>query len=53
MHPTQRAPHSSGLVAFSGDFWLKVGSGKMALSRPAHQRVTQAVRLLQVQEVML
>jgi hypothetical protein len=24
--------------------WLEVGSGKMAFSRPAHQRVTQAVR---------
>ena len=23
--------------------WLGVGSGKVALSRPAHQRVTQAV----------
>ena len=24
--------------------WLQVGSGKMAFSRPAHQRVTPAVR---------
>jgi hypothetical protein len=28
--------------------WLEVGSVKMALSRPTHQRVTQAVRRLYV-----
>jgi hypothetical protein len=27
-----------------GVFWLKLGSGKVALSRSAHQLVTQAVR---------
>jgi len=28
---------------FQAVFWLKVGSVKVALSRPAHQRVTPAV----------
>jgi hypothetical protein len=33
-----------GVAAFFWKFaWLEVGSGKMALSRPAHLRVTQAV----------
>jgi len=31
--------------------WLGVGSGKVALSRPAHQRVTQAVGRLNEYEV--
>jgi hypothetical protein len=31
----------------SGSFaWLEAGSGKMAFSRPAHQRVTHTVRWL-------
>jgi len=31
------------IVRVFGQFvWLGVGSGKMALSHPAHQRVTQA-----------
>jgi hypothetical protein len=35
-----------GLGAFFGQFaWLEVGPVKMALSRPTHQRVTQAVGL--------
>jgi len=28
--------------------WLEVGSGKMALSRPAHPRVTHTVRPLEI-----
>jgi hypothetical protein len=31
------------LRVFKQFAWLQVGSGKMALSRPTHQRVTQAV----------
>jgi len=38
VHPT------GGSLRVFGQFaWLEVGSGKMALSRPAHQPVTQAV----------
>jgi hypothetical protein len=28
--------------------WFGVGSGKAALSRPAHQRVTHTIRQLQI-----
>ena len=38
MHPT-----GGSLRVFRQFAWLGVGSGKKALSRPAHQRVTQAV----------
>ncbi len=31
--------------------WLGVGSGKMALSRPAHQRVTHTVSLFYAESV--
>ena len=30
--------------------WLEVGSVKVALSRPAHQRVTHTVRLKELEE---
>ena len=46
---TQHSVHPTGgsLRVFRQFSWLKVGSIKMALPRPAHQRVTQAVgRLL-------
>jgi hypothetical protein len=38
VHPTGGSLH-----VFRQFSWLEVGSGKLALSRPAHQRVTQAV----------
>ena len=39
VHPT------GGSLRVFGQFaWLEVGSGKAALSRPAHQRVTLTVR---------
>jgi hypothetical protein len=41
VHPT-----AGSLRVFREFVWLEVGSGKAALSRPAHQRVTQAVRRL-------
>ncbi len=57
--PTKRAPDpraSAGAIVvglplrgvrvFKQFVWLEVGSGKMALSRPAHQRVTQTVSLI-------
>ena len=34
------------LRVFKPVLWLRVGSGKMALSRPAYQRVRRAVGLL-------
>ena len=42
----QHSVHPTGgsLRVFRDFAWLEVGSGKMALSRPAHQRVTPAVR---------
>ena len=43
--PTQRAPDWWESARFQAFAWLEVGSGKMALSRPAHQRVTHTVRL--------
>jgi hypothetical protein len=41
----QQSVHPTGgsLRVFKQFAWLEVGSVKMALSRPAHQRVTQAV----------
>ena len=41
VHPTGRS-----LRVFRHFSWLGAGSGKVALSRPAHQRVTPAVRRL-------
>jgi hypothetical protein len=38
MHPT-----GGSLRVFEQFAWFEVGSGKMALSRPAHQRVTHTV----------
>jgi len=38
VHPT-----GGSLRVFSQFAWLEVGSVKVVLSRPAHQRVTQAV----------
>src|SRR5215207_5650966 len=42
----QHSVHPTGgsLRVFKQFVWLEVGSGKMVLSRPTHQRVTQAVR---------
>ncbi len=40
---TQRAPDGWESPRFQAVFWLEVGSVKMALSRPAHQRVTHTV----------
>jgi hypothetical protein len=41
----QHSVHPTGgsLRVFRQFVWLGVGSGKMALSRPAHQRVTHTV----------
>lgn len=41
----QHSVHPTGgsLRVFKQLVWLEVGSVKMALSRPAHQRVTQTV----------
>ena len=39
MHPT-----GGSLRVFRQFAWLEVGSGKMTLSRPTHQRVTPTVR---------
>ncbi|HKY53361.1 MAG TPA: hypothetical protein VJM08_03605 [Anaerolineales bacterium] len=41
VHPT-----GGSLRVFEHFVWLEVGSVKMALPRPAHQRVTPAVGLL-------
>ena len=42
---TQHSVHPTGgsLRVFRHFAWLEVGSGKVALSRPAHQRVTLTV----------
>ena len=42
-HHSKVHPTGGSLRAFGQFAWLGVGSGKMALSRPTHQRVTQAV----------
>ena len=44
----QHSVHPTGgsLRVFKQFSWLEVGSVKMALSRPTHQRVTQAVGTL-------
>jgi hypothetical protein len=42
--PARAAGAGGGsLRVFKPFAWLEAGSGKMALSRPAHQRVTQTV----------
>jgi hypothetical protein len=43
---TQRAPDGWESPRFGAGCWLEAGSGKVALSRPAHPRVTQTVRRL-------
>jgi hypothetical protein len=49
IHPrllaAQHSVHPTGgsLRVFTQFAWLEVGSVKLALSRPAHQRVTRAV----------
>jgi hypothetical protein len=35
-----------GVRVFMQFSWLEAGSGKVTLSRPIHQRITRAVRLL-------
>ena len=44
-HAAQHSVHPTGgsLRVFKPFAWLEAGSGKMTLSRPSHQRVTQAV----------
>jgi len=42
VHPT-----GGSLRVFRQFAWLQVGSGKTALSRPTHQRVTQAVETVE------
>ena len=46
IHAAQHSVHPTGgsLRVFKPLSWLEVGSVKIALSRPAHQPVTQAVR---------
>ena len=45
VHPPSTSSGRAGgsLRVFRQFVWLEVGSGKMALSRPAHQRVTLTV----------
>ena len=40
---TQRAPDWWESPRFQTGFWLRIGSAKVATSRPSHQRVTFAV----------
>jgi hypothetical protein len=42
-HHAKVHPTGGSLRVFRRFSWLEVGSGKVALSRPAHQRVTQIV----------
>jgi len=46
--PAQHSVHPTGgsLRVLKQFAWLEAGSGKEALSRPAHQRVTLTVRQL-------
>jgi hypothetical protein len=50
MDATQHSVHPTGgsRRVFRQFAWLKLGSGKMALSRPAHPRVTQSVGRLKI-----
>ncbi len=41
---TPRAPDGWESPRFPAGFWLEAGSGKTALSRPAHPQVTHPVR---------
>jgi len=45
--PTQRAPDWWESARFWAGFWLQAGSGKVAFSPPAHQRVTRAVETVE------
>ena len=47
MHPT-----GGSLRVFRLFVWLEVDTGKLALSRPAHQRVTPAVSPLRVAPII-
>ena len=49
--PNTVHPAGGSLRVFRQFAWLEVCSGKTALSRPAHQRVTQAVSLLLHKEI--
>ena len=51
----QHSVHPTGgsLRVFKHFAWLEVGSVKMALSRPTHQRVTQAVSRARSQNYVL
>src|SRR5215212_6368142 len=51
----QHSVHPTGgsLRVFRQFAWLEVGSVKMALSRPTHQRVTQAVGQFVVERAIL
>jgi len=44
----KRAARRDGVRVFRHFVWLEAGSVKMALSHPAHQRVTQTVGRLQL-----
>jgi len=48
VHPT-----GGSLRVFRQFAWLEVGSDKLALSRPTHQRVTPTVRRLMNNEVLV
>jgi len=48
MSPRRHGDAGGSLRVFGKFMWLEVGSAKVALSRPAHQRVTQAVGQLLV-----
>src|SRR5208337_1774188 len=41
--PTKHVADKRDSMRFIGIFWLRLCSAKLALSRPAHQRVTQTV----------
>jgi hypothetical protein len=55
VHPIsgkERRSHGGGsLRVFEQFVWLGVDSGKVALSHPAHQRVTQTVRRFQISRI--
>ena len=47
--PDKHRGHGGGSLRVFDQFsWLKVGYGKVELSRPAHQRVTQTVSTLEL-----
>ena len=45
MVAAKRAARRDSVRVFKQFLWLEAGSVRTALSRPAHQRVTQTVRL--------